>query len=123
MNANMWKAMYYLFFATTLIGANFAATTTVPPGGITAISSAFCALVTTVRSIIALFAVVLFLIGGVLYAIAHFLPSAGQLKGSLQGWALGMILGGIVGVILVIIAQPIVNMVAGFGNGISAVSC
>jgi len=120
MNTNIWKVMYYLFFATTLIGANFAANTTLT--GITALSSTFCALVSTVRSIIALFAVVLFLIGGVLYAVAHFLPSAGQLKGSLQGWALGMILGGIVGVILVIIAQPLVNMIAGFGNVVS-VSC
>ncbi len=75
------------------------------------------------KSIIALFAMVMFLIGGVLYAIGHFLPATGQLKGSIQGWALGMILGGIVGVILVIIAQPIVNMVATFGNGISSVSC
>jgi len=121
MNANIWKIIYYLFFATALIGANFAQTTS--PTGITAISSVFCALVSTVRSIIALFAVVLFLIGGILYAIAHFLPTTGQLKGSLQGWALGMILGGIIGVILVIIAQPIVNLVAGFGKGIASVSC
>jgi len=118
MNANIWKVMYYLFFATTLIGANFAQATS----GITAVSSAFCALVGTVRSIIALFAVIMFLIGGVLYAIAHFLPTTGQLKGSMQAWAIGIILGGIVGVILVIIAQPIVNMVAGFGN-LSTVSC
>jgi len=120
MNANIWKVMYYLFFATTLIGANFAQGS---GNTISAVSSAFCALVGTVRSIIALFAVVMFLIGGVLYAIAHFLPTTGQLKGSMQGWALGMILGGIVGVILVIIAQPIVNMVADFGNGIASVSC
>jgi len=119
MNANIWKVIYYLFFATTLIGANFAQSS---GNTISVVSSAFCALVGTVRSIIALFAVVMFLIGGVLYAIAHFLPTTGQLKGSLQGWALGMILGGIVGVILVIIAQPIVNMVAGFGNLVS-VSC
>jgi len=120
MDANIWKVMYYLFFATTLIGANFAQNS---GNALTAVSSAFCALVGAVRSIIALFAVVMFLIGGVLYAIAHFLPTTGQLKGSLQGWALGMILGGIVGVILVIIAQPIVNMVANFGNGIASVSC
>ena len=120
MNANIWKVMYYLFFATALIGANFAQSS---GSAITTVSSAFCALVSTVRSIIALFAVVMFLVGGVLYAIAHFLPTTGQLKGSLQGWALGMILGGIVGVILVIIAQPVVNMVANFGSGIASVSC
>ena len=117
MNMDIWKAVYYLFFATTVIGMVTAQNT------LTAVSSAFCYLVGTVKSIIALFAVVMFLIGGVLYAIGHFLPVTGQLKGSVQGWALGMILGGIVGVILVIIAQPIVNMVAGFGNGLTSVSC
>ncbi|MGC9129598.1 MAG: hypothetical protein ACP5GB_01815 [Candidatus Micrarchaeia archaeon] len=120
MNANALKVMYYLFFATALISIVNGATSS---NSITAVSSAFCALVNTVRSIIALFAVVMFLIGGVLYAIGHFLPNAGQLKGSVQGWAIGMILGGIVGVVLVIIAQPIVNMVAKFGSGISSVSC
>ncbi|MGC9099266.1 MAG: hypothetical protein ACP5HW_01820 [Candidatus Micrarchaeia archaeon] len=117
MNMNMWKAVYYLFFATTVIGVVTAQNT------LTTVSSAFCSLVSAVRSIIALFAVVMFLIGGVLYAVGHFLPLAGNLKSSVQGWALGIILGGIVGVILVIIAQPIVNMFAGFGNGLTSVSC
>ena len=115
MNANLLKAIYYMFFATTFLGVVF--------GQLTAVSSAFCALVGEVRGIIALFALVMFLVGGVLYAIAHFLPSAGSFRGNLQGWAMGMILGGIIGVILVIIAQPIVNMVVGFGNGLSSVSC
>ena len=116
MHANIWKVIYYLFFATTLMSASLA------QNALTVVSSTFCALVTTVRSIIALFALVLFLIGAVLYAIAHFLPAAGQLKGGLQGWALGMILGGVVGIILVIIAQPLVNMIAGFGN-VMSVTC
>jgi hypothetical protein len=123
MNANLLKAIYYMFFATTFLGVVFGGGKSGGDSGLTAVSSAFCALVGEVRGIIALFAVVMFLIGGVLYAIAHFLPSAGQFRGNLQGWAMGMILGGIVGVILVIIAQPIVNMVAGFGNDISSVSC
>ncbi|MGC8662763.1 MAG: hypothetical protein ACP5RT_03190 [Candidatus Micrarchaeia archaeon] len=120
MNVKLLKAIYYLFFATTIISMVSAATSTT--SSLTTVSSTFCALVGDVRGIIALFAVVLFLIGGMLYALAHFLPTTGNLKASLQGWALGMILGGIVGVVLVIIAQPLVNLIAGFGN-VAQVSC
>ncbi|MGC8710334.1 MAG: hypothetical protein ACP5RF_01865 [Candidatus Micrarchaeia archaeon] len=118
---NLWKVMYYVLFASVITGFASAASTSV--NSISTLSSTFCGIVGTVRSIISLFALVMFLAGGVLYAVAHFLPTTGQLKGSMQGWALGMILGGIVGIILVVIAPSVVNMVAGFGNNISAVSC
>ncbi len=118
---NLWKVMYYVLFASVITGFASASSTSV--NSISTLSSTFCGIVGTVRSIISLFALVMFLAGGVLYAVAHFLPTTGQLKGSMQGWALGMILGGIVGIILVVIAPSVVNMVAGFGNNISAVSC
>lgn len=120
---NLWKVMYYILFASVVMGfvSSQSATTTV--NSLSTLSSTFCGIVNTVRSIISLFALVMFLAGGVLYAVAHFLPTTGQLKGSMQGWALGMILGGIVGIVLVVIAPSVVNMVAGFGNNISAVSC
>jgi hypothetical protein len=117
---NVWKVMYYILFASVVTGFVSSQSTT---NTISTLSSTFCGIVNTVRSIISLFALVMFLAGGVLYAVAHFLPTTGQLKGSMQGWALGMILGGIVGIVLVVIAPSVVNMVAGFGNNISAVSC
>ncbi len=85
--------------------------------GIIGLSSQLCALVSDIRSIVGVFTLALFLIGGVLYAAAHFMPSAGQIKGSLQGWAMGMIIGGVVGLILVIIAPYIVQMIASFSGG------
>jgi hypothetical protein len=118
---NVWKVMYYILFASVVTG--FVSSQTTTANTISTLSSTFCGIVNTVRSIISLFALVMFLAGGVLYAVAHFLPTTGQLKGSMQGWALGMILGGIVGIVLVVIAPSVVNMVAGFGNNISAVSC
>ena len=107
---------------STISSTTIAATT--PTSANQLISSQLCSIVNGVKTTIGIIALVMFLIGGVLYAIAHFLPSAGQVKGSLQGWAMGMIIGGIVGLILVIIAPYIIGQVVAFGgNSISATSC
>ncbi|MEM0094927.1 MAG: hypothetical protein QXX74_03325 [Candidatus Micrarchaeaceae archaeon] len=118
LNYAMWTILLTSFLGTALM----AQTTTMPANQL--LSSQLCGIVNGVRTIIGIIALVMFLIGGVLYAIAHFLPSAGQIKGSLQGWAMGMIIGGIVGLILVIIAPYIIGQVVAFGgNSISATSC
>ncbi len=117
---NFFRLFYYILAASTALGIVtnvYAASNT-----INMLSSSFCGIVNLVKSVISLVALLMFIAGGVLYAIGHFLPAAGQIKGSMQGWAMGMIIGGIVGIILVILAQPIVSMVAGFGS-INAISC
>ncbi|MEM3820586.1 MAG: hypothetical protein QXM58_02515 [Candidatus Micrarchaeaceae archaeon] len=116
LNYAMWTILLASFLSTALMAQNTMSATQT-------LSSQLCGIVSSVRTIIGIIALVMFLIGGVLYAIAHFLPSAGQIKGSLQGWAMGMIIGGIVGLILVIIAPYIITQVVAFGNGISAASC
>ncbi len=90
---------------------------------ITALSSQLCALVSDIRMIVGVFTLALFLIGGVLYAAAHFMPAAGQIKSNMQGWAMGMIIGGVVGLILVIIAPYIVKAIAGFSAGNVTLTC
>ena len=87
------------------------------------ITSQLCGIVNGVRTTIGVIALVMFLVGGVLYAVGHFLPTAGQIKASIQGWAMGMVLGGVIGVILVIIAPFIIGIVLGFGSGISSLQC
>lgn len=82
-----------------------------------AVSSVLCSVVDTVRGFIAILALLLFIIGGTLYAIAHFMPAAGNMRGNMQGWSLGMIVGGLVGIILVLIAPGIVNIIAGASGG------
>ncbi|MGI0141306.1 MAG: ice-binding family protein [Candidatus Micrarchaeales archaeon] len=82
-----------------------------------------CGIVDTIRTIIGLLALVMFLIGGLLYAIGHFMPSAGQVKASMQGWAMGLIFGGVIGVVLVILAPYIISVIINFGSGISQLQC
>ncbi len=105
---NLMRALLVLFFAMNMVTLTFA--------DLTGLSSQLCAVVTDVRDIVGVFALVLFLIGGVLYAAAHFMPAAGQIRGNLQGWAMGMIIGGVIGLILVIMAPYVVTTIAGFGN-------
>lgn len=91
---------------------------------ITQITSTLCAVVNEIRTVIGFLALVLFIIGGVLYAMAHFLPSAGQIKGNMQGWAMGMVMGGIIGIIIVILAPFIVTTVTNFSYySITAPTC
>ncbi|MGC8623370.1 MAG: hypothetical protein ACP5TK_01715 [Candidatus Micrarchaeia archaeon] len=92
-------------------------------GTIISVSSQLCNIVTDVKLVVGVFTLVMFIVGGVLYAAAHFLPAAGQIRGNLQGWAMGMIVGGIVGLIIIIIAPYVVTTIAGFGSGISLGSC
>ena len=87
------------------------------------LTSQLCGIVNGVRTIIGVLALVMFLVGGVLYSAAHFMPAAGQIKANMQGWAMGMILGAVVGVILVILAPIIVNHLIAFDSNISTVAC
>lgn len=82
----------------------------------TVITSTLCGVINNVRTVVGVIALVLFILGGVLYAVAHMLPAAGNLRGNLQGWSLGMIVGGIVGLIIVIIAPSIIGDIASAGN-------
>ncbi len=90
------------------------------------ISAALCSVVSTVQFVIGIVAILLFVLGGVIYAIAHMMPSAGQFRGSLQGWSMGMIVGGIVGLILVILAPGLISFiitVSGAGGSVNLFAC
>lgn len=92
----------------------FAATNTTA-----AISSTLCGFITGVQTIIGVLALALFLIGGVLYAIAHFLPTSLDYRKNLIGWSTAMIVGGIIGLIVVIIAYPLVTTFTHLGTAIN----
>ncbi len=95
---------------------------------LSSLSSTLCGFVSGVRTIIGALALALFLIGGVLYAIAHFLPTSLDYRKSLVGWSTAMIVGGIIGLVVVILAQPLVGLFTNLGGtfggtGVSSVSC
>jgi hypothetical protein len=83
---------------------------------VSSLSVTFCGFVSGIRAIIGIIALCLFLVGGVTYAIAHFLPSSLDYRKNLISWATAMIIGGIIGLIVVVVAQPVINLIAGFGN-------
>ena len=91
------------------------------------VNATLCNVISAVQEVVGVIAILLFVLGGVMYAIAHMMPSAGQLRGNLQGWSMGMIVGGIVGLILVILAPGIVSFILGNGltttaNGLGTIS-
>jgi hypothetical protein len=81
-----------------------------------AVISQLCVIVNSVRSIIGIIALVLFMLGGILYAISHFLPNSLEFKKSMTGWSTAMIVGGIIGLVVVLIAQPLILMIIGLGQ-------
>lgn len=84
------------------------------------LTSALCAIINNVKGMIGLLAIALFLSGGSLYAFAHVMPAAGNLKGNLQGWSLGLIVGGVVGLLLVLIAPTVIGFIVGISGATSA---
>ena len=83
-----------------------------------AITTALCGIVNAVRSIVGVLALCLFMLGGVMYAVSHFLPTNMEFKKSLSAWSSAMIVGGIIGLVIVLIAQPLVQMITGIGTAV-----
>ena len=86
---------------------------------VTAISSTLCGIVDAVRTIVGALALCLFLLGGVMYAVSHFLPTNLEFKKSLTAWSTAMITGGLIGLVIVLIAQPLITTITGLGNSVS----
>ena len=119
MNLNKLRAFLYAFVALNVLSMIVAA----QGASSTNISAEFCNIVAYVRDIVGVFALAMFLIGGILYAAGHFMPAAGNIRSTTQGWAMGMIIGGIVGLILVIIAPYLLGVIVSFSNGSVSASC
>ncbi|MEM3791501.1 MAG: hypothetical protein QXL16_02120 [Candidatus Micrarchaeaceae archaeon] len=92
------------------------------PAQVTNLTSILCSIVADVRLTVGILAIVLFVIGGILYAASHFMPASGNIRSGFQGWGMAMILGGIIGLILVIIAPFIVAKVASFASSSASIA-
>jgi type IV secretory pathway VirB2 component (pilin) len=116
---NGLNRVYYMLIAAalgiTLVSASASSPTVMQQ--VTTLTASLCGIVASLRAVIGVLALLLFIAGGTMYAGAHMLPAAGNLRGNLQGWSMGMIMGGVVGIILVLIAPYILNMIIGIGGG------
>ncbi len=97
-------------------------TITVLPAGTSGIVTQLCAIVNEVRSIIGIIALVLFMVGGLMYAISHFLPTNLEFKKSMTTWSTAMIIGGVIGLVIVLIAQPLIIAIISLGQSAGGVS-
>ena len=97
------------------------------PANTQGIQNTLCGVIAAVQTVVGVVAILLFVLGGIMYAIAHMMPSSGQLRGNLQGWSMGMIVGGIVGLILVLLAPGLVSFIissaAAGGGAVSTPTC
>ena len=76
---------------------------------VTNVQNILCGVVATVSDVLSILALMMFIVGGTLYAFAHVLPATGNIRANLQGWGMGMLMGGIIALILYIIAPFIVD--------------
>ena len=90
---------------------------------VTTITSVLCSIVSDIQAIVGILALAMFIIGGVMYAVAHFLPAGGNYRSNVQGWGVMLMMGGIIGLIFVIIAPYIVGLVTGIGGASFTSSC
>jgi hypothetical protein len=111
MKTNKIVLLLSLLFGISLIAPAFAQSSI-----LNAVSSQLCAVVNFVRAIVGVFALMLFLLGGVLYAVGHFLPAAGNIRQNMQGWAMGMIFAAVVALVIFILAEPLIKLISGFGT-------
>ncbi len=81
------------------------------------VQNVLCGVITSISQILSILALMLFILGGTLYAFAHFLPAAGNFRGNLQGWGMGMLMGGIIALILYIAAPFIINQIISVNTG------
>jgi len=110
------RLFFYLLTCVSLVSTVLADST------IIAISSTLCGMVTTVRTIVGALALTLFLLGGVMYAVSHFLPTNMEFKKSMTAWSTAMITGGIIGLVIVLIAQPLIQTITGLGTAVGGVT-
>ena len=81
------------------------------------LTNTLCGIINAISQIVGILAIFMFILGGTLYAFAHLLPAAGNIKGATQGWGMSILMGGIIMIILYSLAPFIVNTVIQFSTG------
>lgn len=115
MNKNIWSGKTrILLYMSFIIGLSGSILFPLAYSQITQNAvNALCSVIATVSFVLTILALMLFILGGTLYAFAHFLPATGNFRGNMQGWGMGMLMGGIISLILYILAPYIISTVVG----------
>ncbi len=79
------------------------------------LTNILCGVKDAVMTVVFVVGLLLLVVGGSMYALAHIMPA--QQKGALQGYGMGMIIGGVAGIILTLIAPFLINQLYGYYYG------
>ncbi len=103
--------------------AQFGGIGTGTSSGVSTVEGTLCSIYFAIHSLVFVIALVLIVLGGILYAGAHMVP--GETRGKLQGYSWTMIIGGIVGIVIVLLAPYLVGLFANSSGttGFSASVC
>ncbi len=110
------QIMRYLF-VIGMISGMFFTFVGAPTTATTDITSVLCSIINTVKSVIGILALLMFILGGTMYAIAHFLPAAGNLRASTQGWGMGMVMAGFIAFVIYLLAGYVINILINLATG------
>ncbi|MGC8479726.1 MAG: hypothetical protein ACP5M9_03610 [Candidatus Micrarchaeia archaeon] len=115
MDKNIWsgktKIVLYISFLIGILGSALLPFANAQSNPQQNAVTALCSVISTVSFVLTILALMLFILGGTLYAFAHFLPATGSFRGNMQGWGMGMLMGGIISLILYILAPFIISTV------------
>jgi hypothetical protein len=103
--------MYLSLIAFIFGGSVLTITYAQSNNAVQSVTNVLCNIITSISQILSILALMLFILGGTLYAFAHFLPAAGNFRGNMQSWGMGMLMGGIIALILYTLAPFIVNQI------------
>ena len=116
-----------VYIPTTITTSVTSATTTAGAATATAINLQLCGIVDEIRNVVGILALTLFLLGGILYSISHFLPTNLDFKKSLTTWSTTMLIGAVIALVIVLAAKPllttIISIVSQPGSGAITISC
>ncbi|MDE1845991.1 MAG: hypothetical protein KGH53_01780 [Candidatus Micrarchaeota archaeon] len=85
------------------------------------LSEQLCKIYSLIREVLYALSLLLFVLGGVIYAIAHAIPP--PQKGSYQGYGIGLVLGAITVALLAVLAPIIINLILGNSMGTAIPTC
>ncbi len=75
-----------------------------------------CRIIYQIQFIIGILALLLFIMGGILWAGSHLLPSAGQHRSTMQGWAIGLVIAAVIMLILYVVSTPLIEFIGSTFN-------
>ena len=75
-----------------------------------------CRIIYQIQLVLGVLSLLLFIMGGILWAGSHLLPNAGQHRSSMQGWAIGLVIAAVIMLVLYAVSTPLIEFIGSMFN-------